>query len=328
MLNSTSRSTSLGRDFTTLLAVICLLTIGCTAEQSAPSLNQNPDPLAPQWDASASQDQSGALDAGFGVEDLGESDAGTSPTEIDEGTFEDTEESTPESIEWLNLEQPTAFRISSLWVSAPPLCISLSEDHGCVNMEALANAALTASLLDPLAPLDIVGILTTPEEGGPANLEFGQANCQRENGLIKSCSIKADQTDYGPVYHSEEKNCWPTKEDYKSDSAWMAPAPCFYTDEKAASLHILGNDLSVHEMQLLGHIKDSDEGAAVTTGQIISFLPEEVATNVVMTMENPNMVEEISLADLLHSKAMVMHSSGQMGWNVVLSFDAEKVPIK
>jgi hypothetical protein len=328
MANSTSRLKANVDTFITCFAVVCLGFSGCTSDNSSSNFSGNPPPMPPHSDAASGSEDHAPFDTSGTLEDPGVSDVDNLIEGLDEGSKEQDEALLPESLNALYLNSPVVFRVSNLWISAPPLCVSLNEDDDCVNMEAMANAALTASLIDQENPLDLLGILTASgDEEEASHLQFGEAECLRSDGAILSCEINDSTTDFGPVLHSEENNCWPSKEDYKSDSAWMAAAPCFFTQEKVASLNILDTKVTVQEMQVLGHLKEEDGEHTVPAGQIIAFLPEDVANLVVMDLETQSIVDQISLADLLHSKAMVMHSSGQMGWNVVLSFDAEKVPL-
>lgn len=317
--------------FTTCWALLCLGFTGCAADESAAQFSNTHDLLESPWDAGSVVEDLSSDDA-TGTENLGEDteafQASDAQDSADMGPVEQDADLAPEALNMLKLESPSAFRVSNLWISAPPLCASLNEGDDCVNMEAMANTALTASLIDTVDPLDLVGVLTASGDADASHLNFGESECTRSGGTIVSCEVNETPTDFGPVLLSEEQNCWPSKEDYKSDSAWMAEAPCFFTQEKTASLNILGFEVTMQEMQILGHLKYNDGEVAVPTGQIIAFLPEDVAALVTMELENQSMVDEISLADLLHSKAMVMHSSGQMGWNVVISFDAEKVPLQ
>jgi hypothetical protein len=328
MAQSTQRSLITGNVIRMSFALVCLFFFSCAAESSSSPMLGPINPINDVWATNDDvlENASDTAEAFTDDTHVDNADAQSTSASIDTASPGDLIDPT-NAKEQLKLAAPSAFRLSNLWISAPPLCVALGDADDCVNMEALANDAITASFALTDDPLDLIGVLTASEEDGASHLHFGESECEREDGNILNCTLPEVATDFGPLSLSKDSNCWPSKEDYKSDPAWMAKAPCFSTHEKEAHFNILGFEILVEEMQVLGSLNLNEEAVHVPTGQIIGFLSKEVTDLVVIEMEGQNMLEQISLSDLLHSKAMVMHTSGKMGWNVVLSFDAETVPL-
>ena len=208
---------------------------------------------------------------------------------------------------------PAGFRLSTLTIDAPPLCLDLAQIGECTDVTALINGLIGAALDDAEAPTDLLGIFTPFVFGGEgATLSFSNAACARSaEGMIESCWLPDGAT---PATSDDL-----TLSDVDACSD-VLPAPCYTSTAPSMALDVMGLPFALVGVETSGGF--SPELDAIAVGTITGLLPKAYAMQVGWAFGDT----VFTLADALANEP-IEEQGGITGWTLSLSYSALRVPL-
>jgi hypothetical protein len=208
---------------------------------------------------------------------------------------------------------PAGFRLSTLSIDAPPLCLDLAQIGECTDVTALINGLVGAALDDAEAPTDLLGIFDPFVFGAEgATLSFSNASCARSaEGVIESCWLPDGAT---PATSDEL-----TLSDVDACSDAL-PAPCYTSAAPSMALDVMDLPFALVGVETSGGF--SSELDAIEAGQITGLLPKAYAMQVGWAFGDT----VFTLADALANEP-IEEQGGITGWTLQLSYSALRVPL-
>jgi hypothetical protein len=212
------------------------------------------------------------------------------------------------------------FRVTTLQWGGPGLAFTAPGGIE-IGLEEAMDVALTQSLGDSYAPLDLLLGVSPLDTKGPSSLLVGAEACLRDDvGLVTSCPWPGTGVSLsGLDYCLAGDPC--------EEISGAPPAPAFgVLGEVAVALSLgasLGGSVEPAAMEVVGQLQGLPDPAGIAAGTLSLFLTEDAAA---LATVAPPLMAPMTLAELLHPGALT-EVDGLQGWWVHLDFEALRVPI-
>ncbi len=212
------------------------------------------------------------------------------------------------------------FRVTSLTWQGPGLAFSAPGGIE-VGLEEAMDVALSQSLSDSYAPLDLLLGISPLDTKGPSTLQVGAAACLRDAaGVVTSCPWPASDVSLAGVEY-----CLAGDPCVAISGAPPAPAIGVLGDVTATlSLGAgIGGSVEPAAVEVVGHLQGLPEPSGITAGTLSLFVGEDAAT---LATVAPPLMAPMNLAELLDPSALT-EVDGLAGWWLHLDYEALRIPI-